>query len=395
MALSADTVMKRVVSEKTEHPIAAATTIYEGGMLGDNGSGYARELVAGDRFLGHAVEHVDNSAGSAGDRTIEHLTGHYRLQVTITSVALTDVGKLVYASADDTYTLTRSGNTRVGHVVRYVTTNTCIVEFQTEEPGLIITSASSRAATALPTAAITKNFDLDALRRNQWAGALLETDFTHAPCLPVVSFVDATYAASAGGKTPTEHIYLGVTAIGEALFFTTTDNQAAEGQWACPIKVSGGVPWAFGVRVKQSVLTDAKGGFFVGLMLGQKLTGDLIADDGTLQANGSIGWQKKEADGDKYDFVFDETGQAQNEWDDDFVTPVADTYNTLEMYYNGTTIALYLDGVAAGAAVTAAAIAGADFPAGKIFVPTIAVKAAHADDFTVSVDWIYAVQSPA
>jgi hypothetical protein len=395
MTAATDTVaLHHVRGEQSEWPMAAEK-IFEGWALGLDSSGYARSLQAGDRFLGHSQEYLDNSSGSAGDMNITRLTGHYRLQVTITSIALTDVGKIVYMSDNQTYTLTRSGNTPVGKVVRYVTTNTCLVEFATDAPGVIINSGHSRTALQLPTAAILKNFDLVNLRKNPFAGSLLETDFTHAPCLPDNRWIDATYAASAGGKTATEHMYLGVNAIGELICFTTTDNQAVEGQWACPIKVSGGVPWAFGVRIKQSLLTDAKCGYFVGLMLASKLTGDLIVDAGTLQTEGSLGFQVKEGDGDKIDFVFDETGQTQNEWSADLVTQVADTYNLLEMYYNGTIITLYVDGVAAGTAVSAAAIAGADFPAGKIFVPTLALKAAHADDFSVTVDLMYAMQSAA
>jgi hypothetical protein len=45
--------------------------------------------------------------------------------------------------------------------------------------------------------------------------------------------------------------------------------------------------------------------------------------------------------------------------------------------------------------MTAVDIAIADFPAGLILVPTIALKAGHADDFTVTVDWIRVAQGTA
>jgi len=130
MTLTANTPLTFIRGEQSEYPQAAAV-IYEGAILGDNGSGYARCLVAGDPFVGHSMEYYDNSAGSAGDNNIQRLCGSYRLHVTITGVAITDVGKDVYASADDTYTLTSGSNSRVGVVVRYVRTNIASVEFQT------------------------------------------------------------------------------------------------------------------------------------------------------------------------------------------------------------------------------------------------------------------------
>ena len=102
-------------------------------MVGLNSSGYARALTAGDLFLGHAAAECDNSSGSDADLNANVRQGNYRMQVTITSVAVTDVGKEVYASDDGTLSLTRSVSalvSRVGKVVRYVTTNTCVVEFE-------------------------------------------------------------------------------------------------------------------------------------------------------------------------------------------------------------------------------------------------------------------------
>ena len=132
MALTANTPLTFIRGEQSEYPQAAAV-VYEGAMLGDNGSGYARCLVAGDPFVGHSMEYYDNSAGSAGDNNIQRLCGRYRLHVPITGVAITDVGKAVYASADDTLTLTAGANSRVGVVVRYVRTNIASVEFRTHE----------------------------------------------------------------------------------------------------------------------------------------------------------------------------------------------------------------------------------------------------------------------
>lgn len=130
MALSADAPVKRETGDFNEFDVAASTTIYEGSMVGDNASGYARALTAGDPFLGHADEKVDNSSGAAAAERVRVLgPERYRLEVTLASVAITDVGKNVYASDDATVTLTQGSNSYVGQVARYVTTNTCVVEF--------------------------------------------------------------------------------------------------------------------------------------------------------------------------------------------------------------------------------------------------------------------------
>ena len=136
MALSANTALTFIRGEQSEAPVKGSTTVYEGAMLGET-SGYVRGLVAGDLFRGHATEYVDNSSGSDGDLTVKRMCGRYRLEVTLSSVALTNVGDQVYASADDTLTLTPGSNTRVGVVDRYVTTDTAIVEFQTNEVAAI------------------------------------------------------------------------------------------------------------------------------------------------------------------------------------------------------------------------------------------------------------------
>jgi len=101
-------------------------------------------------------------------------------------------------------------------------------------------TASSRTTVQLPTAAIWNNFAIDEMRRNPFLGSLYESDFRHGASAPANAFVDATYAASAAGKTQVQGIYPGITAIGELIFFTTEDNSEAACQWACPIDIAGG-----------------------------------------------------------------------------------------------------------------------------------------------------------
>jgi len=117
------------VGDHNDHPVIASDIIYSGAVVGDNGSGYARPLQAGDPFLGFATAKADNSSGSAGDIYVNVLTtGRVVMAVTGAS-ALTDRGSDVYASDDNTLTLTAGSNTRVGFVYRWVSSTTCVVAF--------------------------------------------------------------------------------------------------------------------------------------------------------------------------------------------------------------------------------------------------------------------------
>jgi len=132
MALSADAITKLLTGEYDDFAVETLVTIYRGAMVGiKRDTGYARGLVAGDVFAGHAQAQANNSAGAAAAINVQTRRGRYPLEVTLASVAITDVGKTVYASDDATLTLTQSTNTPVGKVQRYVTTNTCVVEFNT------------------------------------------------------------------------------------------------------------------------------------------------------------------------------------------------------------------------------------------------------------------------
>ena len=114
---------------------------------------------------------------------------------------------------------------------------------------------------------------------------------------------------------------------------------------------------------------------------------DEITSDGDF-----VGFVRFAADGDIWDFIYDEASQTTNVHDDDYHTAVADTYVVLGMYFNGTTIQGYINGTATGTAISAADIAAADFPTAAVVVPTLAVKGDNAADFDYTVDWIRVAQ---
>lgn len=119
-----------VLGDLQDLPVVATDIIYEGAAVGENGSGYFRPLVAADPFAGFAQSQADNSAGAAGAINVR-VKPSGRIVLSVAGVtAVTDEGSTVYASDDDTFTLTSSGNTAIGKIVRYISGTSVEVYFQ-------------------------------------------------------------------------------------------------------------------------------------------------------------------------------------------------------------------------------------------------------------------------
>lgn len=118
------------LDSQEEYPVIATDIIYQGAAVGENGSGYARPLNAGDPFLGFAIATADNSAGAAGAVNVTVRTeGRIRLTVAGATAVTANDRPIVYASDDNTFTLTASTNSRIGRVQRWIASTDCIVEF--------------------------------------------------------------------------------------------------------------------------------------------------------------------------------------------------------------------------------------------------------------------------
>lgn len=114
----------------TDLPVIAADIIYQGGAVGENGSGYFRPLVAADPFAGFALMRCDNSAGAAGDKHV-HVRAKGSMVLSVAGVtAVTDEGSTVYASDDDTFTLTSAGNSAIGKIIRHISGTQVVVAFE-------------------------------------------------------------------------------------------------------------------------------------------------------------------------------------------------------------------------------------------------------------------------
>lgn len=117
------------LGDNEEYPVIASDIIYQGAAVGENGSGYSRPLVAGDPFQGFAISKADNSLGAAGAINV-NVRARGRIILPISSLAITANDRpAVYASDDDTFTLTASTNTLIGYVSRWISTGLAVVEF--------------------------------------------------------------------------------------------------------------------------------------------------------------------------------------------------------------------------------------------------------------------------
>ena len=127
--LTQDTPRDYQLGDIEEYPVIASDIIYEGAAVGENASGYARPLEAGDPFLGFAEQQADNSAGAAGAINVRVKT-RGRVQASIATLAITANDRVAcYMSDDDTFTLTSTSNSLIGYVSRFVSSGVGVVEF--------------------------------------------------------------------------------------------------------------------------------------------------------------------------------------------------------------------------------------------------------------------------
>ena len=140
-------------------PMVATDIIYEGAAVGiEAASGNARPLNAGDAFAGFCIQNADNATGSAGDVRVQVKT-HGEVQLPVTNVAATDIGKPVYASDDDTFVLTATGNSYIGKVKRFVSTGVAVVAFDVRSGGAVTALTDNTGGAAVETLAAMVNTD--------------------------------------------------------------------------------------------------------------------------------------------------------------------------------------------------------------------------------------------
>ena len=115
-----------------DYPVIAADIIYQGAAVGlVDGTGHARPLAAGDRFVGFCTNPTDNSAGAAAAINVQ-VRRRGSIQLSVTGAVITDVGQPVYAADDNAYQFSPVGGSFVGVVSRYVSSGVVIVDYAPE-----------------------------------------------------------------------------------------------------------------------------------------------------------------------------------------------------------------------------------------------------------------------
>ena len=118
MALTANREVPRYVDQEiAEYAVEANAKIYKGAILGLSADGHAQNVVAVDnKFAGIAYEAVDNTGGADAAKKIRaYVAGDFEFPLAGATKA--NIRAAVYASADDTLTLTSTSNTYVGQIV--------------------------------------------------------------------------------------------------------------------------------------------------------------------------------------------------------------------------------------------------------------------------------------
>ena len=224
MALSADTNRVFEVGTITTVPVKASAQIYLGSAVGFT-SGYARALVAGDDFAGFALE---NKLGTTDGAVNCAVSPSGQVSLSISSIAVTDIGKPVYASADGTFTLTQTSNSKIGTVSRWVSTGVAIVRYEAQGAGAdltgvtVLTDSSGGAAANGTIDAVTV---ATAITNSSGSAASNGTIEAVTPPTAITDNTTGTTTATwaAGVAKSTYSVYLRAAAItGNVLLYTYT-----------------------------------------------------------------------------------------------------------------------------------------------------------------------------
>jgi len=127
MALTASRNVDRYVDQELRTlRVKGSTKVYRGAIVGLTSAGLARGCVAGDPFQGLSYEEIDNSAGADSAKAVRVYTvGDF--EHAVSGAVQGDVGRPVFASADDTLTFVAAGNSYVGIVQDFVSSGVVIV----------------------------------------------------------------------------------------------------------------------------------------------------------------------------------------------------------------------------------------------------------------------------
>jgi len=210
--------------------MVATDIIYEGSAVGEDGNGYSQPLTAGDPFQGFAVDgDYDNSAGGVGDVYVHVVSQGIACNLTVagaTAVTANDM-PAVYASDDNTFTLTASSNTNIGNVVRWISSTVCDVYFDVpRKPSSIV--AGDIASSAVTTVKI----NADAVDGTKIADDAISLEHLDAAITPTMIPLYSGQITTTGGTAAEAETISGIAATDYAII-TVVSGTAVYGSAAC------------------------------------------------------------------------------------------------------------------------------------------------------------------
>lgn len=113
-------------------PVIANDIIYDGAAVGSvDATGHAGPLGTSSavRFAGFASAKADNSNGGAAAAISVDLIEAGKIELPVTGAVITDLGRAVYASDDDTFAFSPVAGYFVGFIDRFVSAGVAVVEF--------------------------------------------------------------------------------------------------------------------------------------------------------------------------------------------------------------------------------------------------------------------------
>jgi hypothetical protein len=131
-ALTKDTNRVYEFGNINELPVAAGEVIYQGAALSCNSSGYVKGITDGDTFAGFAEENCNNVAGSDGAKNVR-IRKKGSILLEISGITLADVNKSVYATEDNTFTLSSTSAVYIGQISRIDASGLALVEFASDK----------------------------------------------------------------------------------------------------------------------------------------------------------------------------------------------------------------------------------------------------------------------
>lgn len=117
MAASDDIQRSRRNGDSFGYPVLANVRIFQGTMVGitANREAVPAGHVSAVKLMGFAAQRVDNIGGATGDKKINIEKGVF--PITLAGATVANIGAAVYASDDNTFTLTQSTNLQAGTIV--------------------------------------------------------------------------------------------------------------------------------------------------------------------------------------------------------------------------------------------------------------------------------------